>query len=183
MDRNRLPARFEGAEWLHFDPDEELRWAGHPSHMAYLLRYLTGIALVVAGLLGVAFLGEFAFAGVAGVAFGFLVGGQAHYERISTAYVITTEQVYHKRGLISRDVTQIRYDRVQNTSYSQSVPERLLSYGDVVVTSAGTGQVEILFRSVSDPARIKRLLSEQLAETVRTGSGPRRTVPSLTDHH
>lgn len=74
MDRNRLPARFEGAEWLHFDPDEELRWADHPSHMAYLLRYLTGIALVVAGLLGAAFLGEFAFAGVAGVAFGFLVG-------------------------------------------------------------------------------------------------------------
>lgn len=172
MDRNRLPARFEGAEWLHFDPEEEPLWAGHPSRMAYLPRYLTGIALVVAGLVGVALLGEFALLGVAGVALGFLVGGRAHYERISTAYVITTERVYHKRGLISRNVSQIRYDRVQNTSYSQSVLERLFSYGDVGVTSAGTGQVEILLRSIPDPVRIKRLVSDQLAGTTRSGSGP-----------
>ena len=178
-DRGRLPARFESAEWLHLGPDEEVLWAGHPSHVAYVPRYLTGIALVVAGLLGVAFLGEFALLGVAGVTLGVLLGGQAHYDRISTAYVITTTQVYHKRGLLSRNVTQLRYDRVQNTSYSQSVLERLFSYGDVALTSAGTGRVEIFLRSISEPARIKRLISEQLDEAARTGSDATRAADPL----
>lgn len=54
-----------------------------------------------------------------------------------TLYVITDEEIYVKRGLISRDVTQVRLDRVQNTAYKQSVLERVLSFADVQVFTAG----------------------------------------------
>lgn len=157
-----LPARFGGADWLDLGPDEEVLWAGHPSVVPYLGAFVLGAALVVAGAVGMALLGEYAIVGVAGIALGLAVIGSAYYRRISTGYVITTAEVYHKEGLIARDVTQIRYERIQNTSFSQSVLERALSYGDVVITSAGTGEVEIVLRNVPDPAELKRLLSEQL---------------------
>lgn len=174
---DRLPARFERAEWLHLAPDEEVLWAGHPSFVPYLPRYLLGSAFVLGGLLGMAVLDAWnaGLLGVGAVVIGILIAAQSHYGRVSTGYVITTTQVYHKEGLISRDVTQIRYDRIQNTSFSQSITERLLSYGDVVITSAGTGEVEILLRSVPEPARIKRLLTEQLDDHGRTDARTRTT--------
>lgn len=157
-----LPARFGGADWLDLGPDEEVLWAGHPSFVPYLGGFALGAALIVAGVAGAILLGEFALVGVLGIAAGLAVAGWTYYRRISTGYVITTAEVYHKEGLIARDVTQIRYERVQNTSFSQTVLERTLSYGDVIITSAGTGEVEITLHNVPNPERLKRLLSEQL---------------------
>lgn len=170
-----LPARFGGADWLDIGPNEEVLWAGHPSIVPYLGEFLSGIALVVLGAIGAVLLEQYAILAVVGVVVGFLLIGLAHLRRISTGYVITTAEVYHKEGLVSRDVTQIRYERIQNTSFSQSVTERTLSYGDVIITSAGTGEVEITLKSVSNPAELKRLLSEQLDEVYATG-GERSTA-------
>lgn len=158
-------ARFAETEWLQLGDDEGVLWAGHPSIVPYLAHFLLGAALVVGGTAGVALMDEFGLLAVIVVMIGFLIAGSAHYRRISTSYVLTTTGVYHKEGLISRDVTRIRYDRVQNTSFSQSIPERLLSYGDVVITSAGTGEIEIMLHNVPDPTRIKGLLAEQLDRT------------------
>lgn len=179
----RESSRFAETDWLQLGADEEVLWAGHPSIIPYFPRYLLGGVLVVGGTLGAMFANEFRLLAVAVVGIGVLLAGSAHYRRISTGYVITTTQVYYKDGLVSRDVTQIRYDRVQNTSFSQSIPERFFSYGDVVVTSAGTGEIEITFRNVPDPARIKHLLAEQLDRTAHEGGssshGPRSSGDSI----
>lgn len=171
-----MPSRFADADWLQLGSDEEILWAGHPSIVPYLPGYLLGGALVVAGTVGALALNEFGFLGAIVLVGGFLLVGLAHYRRVATSYVITTTQAYYKEGLLSRNVTQIRYDRIQNTSFTQSIPERLLSYGDVVITSAGTGEIEITFRGVPDPARIKHLLADQLDKVARerTGSGSDR---------
>lgn len=176
---SELPRRFGGADWLDLGPDEELLWAGHPSVVPYLGAFALGAALIVAGAVGMALLGEYAIVGVAGIAAGIATAGWAYYRRISTGYVITTAEVYHKEGIVARDVTQIRYERIQNTSFSQSVFERALSYGDVVITSAGTGEVEIVLKNVPDPAELKRLLSEQLDEVYASDTGATPTRSEL----
>lgn len=172
-----MPARFGGADWLDLGPDEEVLWAGHPSFVPYLGGFALGAALIVAGVAGAILLGEFALVGVLGIAAGLAVAGWTYYRRISTGYVITTAEVYHKEGLIARGVTQIRYERIQNTSFSQTVLERTLSYGDVIITSAGTGEVEITLHNVPNPERLKRLLSEQLDDvyTSSRAAGPVRS--------
>lgn len=172
-----LPARFGGADWLDLGPDEEVLWAGHPSVVPHLRGFALGALLIVGGVIGAILLGEFAIVGVAGIALGLLVAGSAYYRRISTGYVITTAEIYYKKGIVSREVTQIRYERVQNTSFSQSVLERTLSYGDVIITSAGTGEVEITLKNVPNPAQLKRLISEQL-DDVYASSGMNTTGPA-----
>lgn len=175
-----LPARFGGADWLDLGPGEEVLWAGHPSVVPYLGAFALGALLVLGGAVGAVLLGEYAIVGVAGIAVGLAIAGWAHYQRISTGYVITSSEVYHKEGLISRDVTQIRYERIQNTSFSQSVLERALSYGDVIITSAGTGEIEITLHNVPDPATLKGLLSEQLDDVYATDA-PRSTGVARSD--
>lgn len=167
-----LSGRFGGTDWLDLGPDEEVLWAGHPSLVPFFGEFVLGIAFVLFGAVGVVLLEPYGLIGVAGVAIGLVLIAHTHLRRISTGYVITSAEVYHKEGLVSRDVTQIRYERIQNTSFSQSVVERTLSYGDVIITSAGTGEVEITLRSVPDPAKLKRLLSEQLDAVYATDGQP-----------
>lgn len=175
-----LPGRFGGTDWLDLGPDEEVLWAGHPSLVPFLGEFVLGVALVLFGAVGAVLLEPYGIIGVVGVVLGLALIAHTYLRRISTGYVITSAEVYHKEGLVSRDVTQIRYERIQNTSFSQSVIERALSYGDVIITSAGTGEVEITLRSVSDPAKLKRLLSEQLDE-VYTREGGAATTTTRTD--
>lgn len=169
---SELPRRFGGSDWLDLGPDEEVLWAGHPSLVASARKFAAGVALVVLGTVGALALDPYGIVGVLGVVAGLGFIALTHFRRISTGYVITSAEVYHKEGLVSRDVTQIRYERIQNTSFSQSVLERALSYGDVVITSAGTGEVEITLHNVPDPARLKRILSEQLDDVYAQNRTP-----------
>lgn len=53
------------------------------------------------------------------VVVGLALAAFAYLNWVRLLYVITDEEIYVKYGLISRDVTQIRLDRVQNTAYNQ----------------------------------------------------------------
>lgn len=55
-----------------------------------------------------------------------------------TNYVLTTERIIVRRGMIARTGVEIPLENVTNVLYSQSVMERLLRYGDVTLESAGT---------------------------------------------
>ncbi|MWG34058.1 PH domain-containing protein [Halomarina oriensis] len=153
-------------EWVTLGEGEEVVWSGTPSLLVAVRSLLVGALLVVAGIVVYGFLltPEFEFRWVAWllIPLGMLVVAVAYVHHRSTRYVITTNEVYRKEGLLSRQVTSLRLDRIQNTSFEQSLLERLLSFGDVRVDTAGTGGTEITFEAVSDPQEVSGLLTEQL---------------------
>jgi len=165
------------ADWLHLIDDERVRWVGRPSRFTIATALVGGAALVAAGvLLTLLFLpvvegrGLPWWLGYAPLALAVLGVGRAAYaylDWLRLLYVVTDEEIYVKRGLVSRDVTQIRLDRVQNTAYDQTVLERLLSYGDVRVFTAGTGTEDVTLRSVPNPETVKKTLTERLSEQSR----------------
>lgn len=77
-------------------------------------------------------------------------------------YLVTTEELYRKRGLVSRDVKNLRLGQVQNTGFTQSAVQRLLGYGTVTVSTAGSGGTELAFANVPDPERVNGVVTEQL---------------------
>lgn len=95
---------------------------------------------------------------------GVLVGVWAYLARWSTRYVFTTKAVYEKTGLFSRTVTRVALDRVQNTALEQSPVQRLLSYGDIAVYTAGTGGTDLSLRDVPDSGRVNALVTARLGE-------------------
>lgn len=74
-----------------------------------------------------------------------------------TYYVLTTERLITRTGLIARWGVEIPLERITNVNFSQSVIERLLRAGDLVVESAGeTGRSE--FANIPRPDDFQALL-------------------------
>ncbi|WP_331236257.1 PH domain-containing protein [Natronorarus salvus] len=164
----------EGEDWLHLTEDEEVRWSGRPSLVTILPELLAGGVLVAIGIAVVALFSEASAAVVIGllvVLSGLAIAGLAYLRWWRLMYVITTQEIYVKEGLVSRDVTQIRLDRVQNTTYNQSVLQRLLSIGTVVLYTAGSGTMDIEMKDVPRPERVTGILTGLLDEARRPGAG------------
>ena len=67
-----------------------------------------------------------------------------------TSYVLTTERIIVRSGMIARSGTEIPLENINNVLFNQKVVERLLGYGDVLVESAGqTGQSRLM--DIPDP--------------------------------
>ena len=145
---------------MDLQPDEEIVFEGHPSWRGVLSFYVYGvlgavILGIVVGIIGGSVLGS--IVAVVGIV---LVIGIGFVKRIGTHYVVTTQRLRIRRGIIAKKVQQTRIDRVQNVNTAQSFRERLLRVGTVDFDTAGTDDSEFRFVGVSDPNRIAAVVDE-----------------------
>lgn len=154
--------------WVTLSEDEHVVWSASPSLLLAIGPLAVGFLVAVAGVVLYGLLPtdlEYRWVAWLLIPAGLALMGYAYVRHSSTRYVVTTNEVYRKEGLLTRQVTSLRLDRIQNTSFEQSPLERLLSYGDVHVDTAGSGGTEIIFEAVSDPQAVSGLLTEQLDRT------------------
>jgi uncharacterized membrane protein YdbT with pleckstrin-like domain len=133
---------------------EEIVFQGHPSWRGILSFYLRG--LLVALVVGVVV--WFAASHGAGIAaFVIVMAGVVligFVKRVATLYVITTERLHIRRGILSRNVQQTSIDRVQNVNTHQSLIDRVLQVGKVDFDTAGTDDSDFVFDAVADPGAV-----------------------------
>jgi uncharacterized membrane protein YdbT with pleckstrin-like domain len=139
---------------MDLHPGEEIVFEGHPSWRGVVSFYVKGalIALVIGAILWFAAsnaAGVVAFAVVMGLVV--LVG---LFVRMATHYVITTQRLRIRRGILAKHVQQTAIDRVQNVNTEQTFVDRLLRVGSVDFDTAGTDDSDFTFRGVSEPAEI-----------------------------
>jgi len=139
---------------MDLHPGEEIVFDGHPSWRSTLGFYLAG-AVAVAVVVAIAWLVQGAGLAVlaGGVALAVLVAAGLA-KRSSTRYVITTQRLHIRRGLLARRVQQTGIDRVQNVNTSQSLLERVVQVGTVDFDTAGSDDSEFRFVGVADPAEV-----------------------------
>jgi uncharacterized membrane protein YdbT with pleckstrin-like domain len=130
-------------EWLTLEDGESIQWASTPHKYSLVPAFVVGIPLSVV-LVGIPI----------------VVGAYLQYT--NTNYVVTNRGLYSKRGILSRDVQQIGFDKVQNISYSQSALGSSFGYGSVDVSTAGGSGVELEFRSIPDPASVQELIAREV---------------------
>ena len=68
----------------------------------------------------------------------------------TTTYLLTTERIIVRSGLLARSGTEIPLESIVNVLFSQRVIERLLGYGDVLIESAGS-QGQSRLEDIPDP--------------------------------
>jgi uncharacterized membrane protein YdbT with pleckstrin-like domain len=71
----------------------------------------------------------------------------------TTEIAVTNRRVIYKTGFISRKTTEMHMDKVESVDVEQSVPGRILDYGDVIVRGAGSGIEPI--RKVAAPLEVR----------------------------
>ncbi|WP_306054245.1 PH domain-containing protein [Natronococcus wangiae] len=157
--------------WLHLSDDERIVWESRPHPITMGIRIPVALLLVLGGF-GLAGwsatdgAGALTYIGVALALVGAVVAFVQYIFWRNTRYVITSAELYKKHGVVSRNVTQFRLDRVQNTTLEQDAIGRLLGYGDLTVYTAGSGDPELTFERTPRPERAGSALSDQLNEAV-----------------
>src|SRR4051812_9126924 len=137
---------------MDLHPDEEIVFEGHPSWRGVLSFYIYGIvAAVVVGIVVGLIAGSVIGSVVAGIVI-VVVGGLL--KRIATHYVVTTQRLRIRRGLLAKKIQQTRIDRIQNVNTQQRLVDRVLRVGTVDFDTAGTDDSDFTFRGIANPDEV-----------------------------
>jgi uncharacterized membrane protein YdbT with pleckstrin-like domain len=80
---------------------------------------------------------------------------------LTTNFVITSNRLIFRQGLIGKSGIEIPLERVNNVNFNQSVFERILGAGDLLIESGGEdGQQR--FTDIRHPAQVQNLIHAQM---------------------
>ncbi len=77
---------------------------------------------------------------------------------ILTHYQITTERVRIIRGLLGKDRDDIELIRIQDLDFKQSLTERALGVGDIIIRSADPSMPKAVLNNVKQPEQVHEIL-------------------------
>jgi uncharacterized membrane protein YdbT with pleckstrin-like domain len=80
---------------------------------------------------------------------------------LTTNFVITSNRLIFRQGIIGKSGIEIPLERVNNVNFKQSVFERILGAGDLLIESGGEdGQQR--FTDIRRPAQVQNLIHAQM---------------------
>ena len=139
---------------MDLHPGEQVVFEGHPSWRALLSFYIGGIAGAAAIGVIVALLASTVVGVLVGAVLIGLVLVVGLFRRMTTTYMVSTQRLYIRRGLLSKRVQQTRIDRVQNVNTDQRLRDRILRVGTVDFDTAGTDDSEFRFVGIANPGSV-----------------------------
>ncbi len=143
-------------------PDEEVVREFRP-HWQYLLvpivSFVVLLLLIVVAAMALEGAGRLVLI-LGALAAWIVLSGKRLADWYTTQYVITNERVVYRAGVFSRAGVEIPLESITNVSFSQSVFERIVRSGDLVIESAGvTGQSR--YADIPDPEGLQSLIYQQ----------------------
>jgi uncharacterized membrane protein YdbT with pleckstrin-like domain len=158
---------------MDLHPGEDVVFEGHPSWRSTLLFYFWGAVIVAVVAILVALLASTALAIVLAVAGFALVIAVGLLRRMAISYVITSERLHIRRGVLAKRTQETRIQRVQNVNTQQTLMQRILRIGTVDFDTAGTDDSEFRFIGVADPGDVVSAVDRAQREGARAPiSGP-----------
>lgn len=183
-------AKVKAPSWVVLSGLERVVWVGRRSLKSMLK---TVFATIILFLLGIGFFVFFPLIepwieeklspiieipmiflrlGISGilVLFGLVLLLKIMIVRISNEYVLTTKELYIKKGIISRSISTIDLNWIKGVEIKQSIAGRLLNYGDLEIVAPGAdrkGVTRIRLTGISDPIGLKRLIEKALLKSAR----------------
>ena len=89
---------------------------------------------------------------------------------LTTHFVITNRRVIFRTGLLAKRGIEIPIDRVNTVYFHQSIWERVLGVGDLLIESGGeTGQQR--FTDIRQPDRVQRVIHAEMESRELRGRG------------
>lgn len=128
---------------------------------------------VVSALAGILVLGSLVWFGI------------TYAQWATTNFVVTTDRLIYRHGVLAKKGIEIPLERVNTVFFSQSILERILGSGDLVIESAGEqGRQE--FSNVRKPSAVQNEIYRQMEANEnrkfdRIGGGARPAQPSIPE--
>ena len=94
-----------------------------------------------------------------------------------TEFVITSERLIFQTGLIARNGSQMPLEKVNTVDFHQTVFERIIGAGDLVIESGSEAGVES-FSNIRRPLQVQQEINRQMDRHEKGGWAPRvATIP------
>ena len=81
----------------------------------------------------------------------------------TTTFVVTTDRLIHRAGVISKSGREIPLERLNDVAFHQTLVQRILGAGDLLIESAGE-KGQQLFSSFPHPERTQNLIHHQIEQ-------------------
>ena len=94
---------------------------------------------------------------------GLILLASVWYKTKSLRYRLTNERLFVTKGIIAKQVEEIELYRIKDQSMRQSIPQRLMGFGDVRIYSTDDSTPHVMIEGVKNPLSIK----EQIRSAVR----------------
>jgi len=76
------------------------------------------------------------------------------YHKLSRHYVITTQRIKHRDGILLRKVDRVELIDVDDVTYRQGVVQSMLGVGDLQIISSDTTHPRLTMRGIANVSRI-----------------------------
>jgi uncharacterized membrane protein YdbT with pleckstrin-like domain len=144
---------------------EELAVDLHP-HWLYFFEAVFGlIAAIVLGIVVVAMDSPSALKWITLILIlGCAVWVVARYLKwVTTNFVITSDRVIYRSGVFAKSGIEIPLERVNSVHFSQSIIERVVGAGDLLIESGSEGGQQ-RFKDIHNPDKIQNLIHSQMEQ-------------------
>ena len=81
-----------------------------------------------------------------------------YVEKWTTERALTNKRLIIKRGLISRKTEEISCNRIEEVNLSQTVIQRILGSGDILIRGVGAGEISL--RNIDDPIGVQKKINQ-----------------------
>ena len=105
---------------------------------------------------------------------------------VTTNFVVTSDRLIYRHGVLSKSGIEIPLDRVNTIFFNQSLFERMLGSGDLVIESAGErGQQH--FTDIRKPSLVQNVIYQQIEDNENrkfdraAGPGRAESIPEQID--
>jgi len=160
-------------DWLSVESTDEILYSGNPS--AYILVPEGMITVVVSAITSFVIaqgpLADMTLFGqsiqmylLAMLLLSLLLVGYMEIRRRFTRYIVTSQGIYKKTGIIGRDPDYLPIRNLQGLDWSQGPFERVLGIGEIVFASASSGTMRSMkWTFVPNPEDVNGEIEDQLA--------------------
>jgi len=88
----------------------------------------------------------------------------ANLVRKGNKYYITNKRVIHEFTFLSRKISGTSYDRIQDVHLTQNLIERMFNVGTIHMNTAGSHNIEVVFKGVKHPRAIKNHVDKHVVK-------------------
>lgn len=152
------------------EPEREL-WSGGYSPKAMIGWWILAGILAVAGVVVSIFVPNpiaWIVAAVVVIGFALWLLLDLLVKRLSVHYKLTTEQLTHQTGLLTRSTNRIEVIDIDDVTMQQTLLERMLGVGSVLVVSSDRTHPKLLLTGIDNVERVSQLIDTAAREERRS---------------
>lgn len=98
----------------------------------------------------------------------------------TTYFVVTNHRLISRQGVLARNSVEIPLDRIANVNFKQSIVERLVGVGDILIESAGKDSAQT-FSDIGRPDAVQKIIHEAISDRTDSRFMPAPATTDLAD--